>query len=224
MTVRGTPVARQSVARSVGRERAREVEARADDGRAGHRRGGRERGDHARDVLVGHRRGDERDRARLDERPEVVERGRQGGRAGRVMGAVEQHVPVPGPEQLQAARPDGIGISAAARVVGDGRDARRLERIERRVGDGRVGGLVPAAQSDPRPAEAWQLDVDAVAVPADGVGAGSTSVSGTAIRRARRRMTARPSPRAPVTARSPRSMIAAFSRAIFVIVSPSRSM
>ena len=55
-------------------------------------------------------------------------------------------------------------------------------------------------------------------------GAGSTIVRGAPIRRARLRMTASPSPRAPVTARSPRSMIAAFSRAIAVTVSPSRSM
>ena len=55
-------------------------------------------------------------------------------------------------------------------------------------------------------------------------GAGPTSVSGTPRRRARRRTTASPSPSAPVTARSPRSMIAAFSRAILAIVSPSRSM
>ena len=55
-------------------------------------------------------------------------------------------------------------------------------------------------------------------------GAGRTSVKGTPRRRARRRTTASPSPSAPVTARSPRSMIAAFSRAILAIVSPSRSM
>ena len=50
------------------------------------------------------------------------------------------------------------------------------------------------------------------------MGAGSTTVSGTPIRRARRRTTASASPVAPVTARSPRSMIAAFSRAISGIV------
>ena len=54
--------------------------------------------------------------------------------------------------------------------------------------------------------------------------AGSTTVSGTAIRRARRPMIASASPVAPVTARSPRSMIAAFSRAMAAIVGPSRSM
>ena len=55
-------------------------------------------------------------------------------------------------------------------------------------------------------------------------GAPATSVNGTPSRRARRRTTTSPSPSAPVTARSPRSMIAAFSRAIAVTVLPRRSV
>ena len=108
----------------------------------------------------------------------------------------------------------------ARRCRGRGpRDPGRVERIEQRVGDGDVGRLVATAQTDPRSPETGQLDVDPVAIPAEQLAPASTSVNGTPSRRARRRITASPSPRAPVTARSPRSMIAAFSRAIAVIVS-----
>ena len=44
------------------------------------------------DVLVGHRPVDERERPALEERPQIVERHGQGGRAGGVVGAVEEHV------------------------------------------------------------------------------------------------------------------------------------
>ncbi len=47
------------------------------------------------------------------------------------------------------------------------------------------------------------------------IGGGSTTVNGTFSRAARRRTIASASPEAPVTARSPRSMIAAFSRAMW---------
>ena len=56
------------------------------------------------------------------------------------------------------------------------------------------------------------------------IGAGSTIVSGTPSRADRRRTTASASPAAPVTATSPRPMIAAFSRAIAVTVVPRRSV
>ena len=160
----------------------------------------------------------------VEERPEVVERDGQGGGAGRVVRTVEQHVAVADPQQLQPARPDGIRIAAPPRLVGDRRDPGRLERIERRIGDRHVRRLVAPAQADPGPSRAVAARPRSRRGPSRASGAGATSVSGTPTRRARRRMTARPSPLAPVTARSPRSMIAAFSRAILAIVSPSRSM
>ena len=51
-----------------------------------------------------------------------------------------------------------------------------------------------------------------------------TSSSGTAKRAARRLIAARPAPLAPVTARSPRLMMAAFSKPMRASVLPSRSM
>ena len=112
-TARGTPVARQSVGKVRRREGARAFEGGADDGRSRERVRTGERGDDARDVLVGHRRGDERDRAGRQVRPEVVEGGREGGRPGRVVGTVEQHVPAAGRDQLETARPDGASRSRA---------------------------------------------------------------------------------------------------------------
>ena len=55
-------------------------------------------------------------------------------------------------------------------------------------------------------------------------GAGDATASGTSSRPQRRRMIASASPVAPVTARSPRMTMAAFSRAIAVTVGPSHSI
>ena len=144
-----------------------DVEARADDGRTGQRLGRGERRDDAVDVLVRHRRGHEGDRPAVEERPQVVERDGQGGGAGRVVGAVEEHVAVADAQQLEPARPDRGRVAAPPGVGRDGRDAGRLERVERRIGDRRVGRLVPSAQADPGRPEARQVDLDPVAVPAE---------------------------------------------------------
>ena len=98
---------------------------------------------------------------------EVVEGDRQCGGAGGVVGAVEQHVAAIQPEELEAPGPDGGRV---ADPPGDGRcagDPCCVERIEQRIGDGRVRRLVPAAQSDPRRPQPGQVDVDAVAIPAE---------------------------------------------------------
>ena len=66
-------------------------------------------------VLVGHRCGHQRDRTVRQVRAEVVERGRQGGRPGRVVGPVQEDVASRLPDELEAAGPDGAGVPAPAR-------------------------------------------------------------------------------------------------------------
>ena len=99
-----------------------------------------------------------------------------------------------------------------------------LERVEDGVGDRDVGGLVPAAEPDPRPPEARAARRRCRRGPSR---AAAPARRPSAARRAAAPVAGRPpapSPVAPVTARSPRSMIAAFSRAIAATVGPSRSM
>ena len=126
--------------------------------REGRRRG--EGGDDAVDVLVGHRRRHERDAdPRVEERPEVVEGGGEGRGAGRVVGAVEEHVATAGGQQLQPARPGRRRRSRRRRAASSTRAMPGgRERVEDRVGDGDVRRLVPAAQADAGPPEPRQLD------------------------------------------------------------------
>ena len=71
-------------------------------------------------------------------------------------------------EQLEPAGPDRARRSRDRRAASvDRRDPGRLERVEQRVGDRHVGGLVAAAQPDAGRPERRQLDVDAVAIPAE---------------------------------------------------------
>ena len=153
-------------------------------------------------------------------RPEVVERAGEGRGTRRVVGPVEQDVAAVGPRS-SSSRPGQRAPAyparrAAASVV---RDPGRLQRVEQRVGDGDVGGLVPAAQPDPRRARAAAARRRSRRGPSRGAAPAATSVSGTPSRaRAAPDRPRAPSPRAPVTARSPRLMIAAFSRAIAAIV------
>ena len=149
-----------------------------------------------------------------EERPEVVEGRREGRGAGRVVGAVEQDLATADVEQLEPARPARRRVAAAPGVVADRGDAGGLERVEERVGDGDVRGLVPAAQADPGPAEPRQLDLDPVAVPAEerrrrDLGQRDAQPPRPAPDDGERLAASRRSPRG-----RPRSMIAAFSRAI----------
>ena len=199
------------------------------------RRAGRDRGDDRRHVLVGHGRPDEHRRTRRsgvaarEVRAEVVERPREGRGAVRVVGAVEEHLAPPpagcvGLDQLEPAGPACRRVPLPPRGVRD-------------AGDARPPRARPAARPRPR---RWRPGGARGARPRSGpsrgsatrcrsrvqsrTGGGSTTVSGTRRRAARRRITARASPVAPVTATSPRSMIAAFSRAIAVTVGPRRSV
>ena len=128
-------------------------------------------------------------------------------------------------EQLEPARPAPRSRSPRRRASASARrDPGRLERVEERVGDRDVGRLVAAAQPDPRRARAAAARRSSPSRSQPSSGAGSTSVSGAPIRARPPADDASASPVAPVTARSPRSMIAAFSRAIAAIVGPSRSV
>ena len=115
---------------------------------------------------------------------------------GRVVGAVEQDVDAVAGQQLQPARPAARSRSRPGARSRHVRDPGLGQRVEQGVGDRRVRGLVPPAQADRGPAEPRQLDLDAVARHPD-ASAGSTTVSGTPIRVARRRMIASASPVAP---------------------------
>ena len=214
---RSAPAARQRAASSAaGSARGRSgrlvatTRGRAHDGRRGERR------DDPVDVLVGHR----APRAASPARPRGAAAGRRAPRPG------PRHRPGCGPrragrrrrrvgQQLQPAGPARARRSPRRRASSSARgDAGRLERVEQRVGDrrrwppgggraarpgsGRAAAARPRCRPGPRPSS----------------GAGSTTRSGTSSRRARRRMMASASPVAPVTARSPRSMMAAFSRAM----------
>ena len=83
------------------------------------------------------------------------------------MGPVQQHLPARDIEQLQAPRPANRRVSGPPRLVPDSGDPRRLERVERRVGDRRVRRLVASPQADPDPSQPPELDVDPVTVQAE---------------------------------------------------------
>ena len=108
--------------------------------------------------------------------------------------------------------------------AGDRREPRRLERVQQRVGDGDVRGLVPAragpTSTAPRPGSSTRR----ASRSQPRIGAGLATASGTPSRAQRRRMIASASPAAPVTARSPRFTIRTFSRAMAAIVGPSWPM
>ena len=147
-------------------------------------------------------------------------------RAGRVVGAVEQ--------DLVARRPRGArGGPATSRSRSRGGGRRRRPSAMPAAASASSTASATAAFSawcrprseirvGPRPP---QLDVDARRDPSRGPAAAATSTSGApdaprpAADDRERRRRSRPSPR-----RSPRSMIAAFSRAIAGIVSPSQAM
>ena len=100
-------------------------------------------------------------------RAQVVEGLGEGRGAGRVVRPVEQDLVAVHGQQLEAPGPRRARIPGApARGVGR-RDPGVVERVEQRVGDGDVRGLVPAAQPDPHRPEPRQLDGQAVAVPAE---------------------------------------------------------
>ena len=113
----------------------------------------------------GHRR-----RARLGAaeqvRAQVVEGGGEGRRAGGIVCAVEQDLAAEDVEELEPAGPRRARIASATGRGAHRSDARRGELVEQGVGDGRVLGLVPAAERDSRRTEGRELDVDAIAVPA----------------------------------------------------------
>jgi hypothetical protein len=81
--------------------------------------------------------------------------------------AVEEHVAIADTEQLQPSRPRGGRIAAAARGIVRRGDPGLRERVQQRVSDGDVRGLVAAAKSDPRPPEPRQRHVDPVPIPAE---------------------------------------------------------
>ena len=102
-------------------------------------------------------------------------------------------------EQLQAPRP---ARPPRTRAVGRHRrrpgDAAPVERVEQRVGDRDVGGLVPTAQADVRAvAEARQVDLDPRRGPSRAIGGWLDLASGTPSRRARRRTMRSPLHRSP---------------------------
>jgi hypothetical protein len=123
-----------------------------------------QRRDDSGDVLVGHRRRQQRQAAGAEERPELVERGGQRSRAGGVVRPVEEHVPAIDVDELEPARPSGVGVAVPAGGVRDVGDPRGREGVEEGVGDRDVGRLVATAQPDPRPPEAGQLDEQPVAI------------------------------------------------------------
>jgi hypothetical protein len=110
------------------------------------------------------------------------------------VGAVEEDVAAADRQQLEPARPAGAGEAGPTGRRWTAGDAGALERIEDLIGNRRIGALMAPAEPDPGPSEPG------------------------------RRTIVRASPDAPVTARSPRLMMAAFSRAIAATVGPSRSM
>ena len=159
--------ARPQAGELVGRQPPRAADRRRHDPRVAQRRRAGQRVDHPGDVLVGHRGGQEREPAPAEERPELVERRGEGGRTGGIVGAVEQHVPTPDREELEPARPAGVGVSAPPGRRGNLGDAGRFESVEDRVRDSNIGGLVPASQPDPGSAEPRQIDDQPVTVDRD---------------------------------------------------------
>ena len=95
------------------------------------------------------------------------------------MRAVEQHVAARHVDELQAAGPDAPSRSRAAvppaSAVGSPACA---QRIEQRLGDRRVRGLVPPAKPDAHGPEARQVDEQPVAIDRRGSAARPTSASG----------------------------------------------
>ncbi len=110
------------------------------------------------------------------------------------------------PGQRTAARPRRTAASSTETMPATSRARSDGQR------HGRVGGLVAAEQAHAQVRQPRRLHDQAVEVHARHRRAVVTSSSGTSKRAARRRMTARPAPLAPVTARSPRLMMAAFSQ------------
>ena len=83
------------------------------------------------------------------------------------MGTVQEHIPIPDPQQFETARPDRAGVPGPPVGVGDRGDPGRLERVEGRIRDRRIGRLMASAKAHPGPSQAWQVDLDRVAVPAE---------------------------------------------------------
>ncbi len=96
----------------------------------------------------------------------VLERRGEGGGPGRIVGAIEQDLPALDLEQLQSTGPDRRCVPGPTGVRSDAGDPGRFEGIEQGIGDGHVGGLVPAPQAHPGASEARQFDLDAVPIPA----------------------------------------------------------
>ena len=195
-------------------EGPRHVELSRHDPRLPQRARDSQRPDHPVDILVGHRRGDEGRPAGCEKRPKIVERGRQGRRPGRVVGPVEQDVAAFDREQLQPTGPASRRVTLPTGRNRDVGDARFLEGVEESVGDRDVGRLVPPAKADLGPAQPRQLHLDAVTRQPDDrwrLDDGQRHLQpcrpppNDRERFARRRRSRR---------RSPRSMIAAFSRAM----------
>ena len=166
---------------------------RRHDGRAGQRLDRAERGDDAVDILVGHHRHHQRDRA-----------GRRNGRRSSsacASAAAPAGLCAPSSstsraiaaQELEPARPVAARVAAPAGLVRHGRDPGLGERIERRVRNRRVRRLMASAQPDRGRPQPRQVDVS-VSRSQPSTGAGATSVSGAPTRRARRRMTASASP------------------------------
>ena len=130
-------------------------------------------------------------------RPEIVEGLGERRSSGGVVGSVEQDVVTVDRQQFEATRPHGRGIPAAPGIVRRGGDASGLERIEDRIGDRDVRGLVPPRSPTRTTPSRGSSTLRPVSIPA-AEGRGRTSVSGTPTRRARRRMIVNASSSAPV--------------------------
>ena len=202
---------------------------------AGDRRRG-ERSQDAGDVLVGHRRQDERDGRRiglvaaLERRPEIVER------PARAAAPAGLWAPSSRTSRTEPSAVPEVVSSSSSRP---GQRAPAKPRRRASAGTEAIPAASSASSTAPATAAfaAWcrprnpirvsPRPLSATTIPSRSqprTRGEATSVSGTPSRRARRWITPSASPVAPVTARSPRSMIAAFSRAIAVTVAPSRSV
>ena len=149
--------------------RPRHRPARAHDRRVGHCPRRRQGADDAVDVLVGHRCRHQRDRTVRQVRAEVVERGRQGRRPGRVVGPVQEDV-ASRSTVMSSRRPGQTALAypAPARRRRRCRDPGRLEGVEesrRRSRRWRPGGD-HGDSTRVRP-EAGQLDLDPIPIPAE---------------------------------------------------------
>ena len=207
------------------------VDLGADDPGIGQRRARGQGAHDAGHILVGHRPDDERERRRLglaaagQERTEVVEGPGQDRGTGRVVGTVEEDL-VARRRSISSSRPG----QRASRSPAGGHPGSTVA-IPASARASRIASATATLAAWCRPRsptrvspEAGQLDLDPVTVEAEEWRPAAPAGAG---RRPARPAAGSPPGRrrdAPVTARSPRMMIAAFSRAIALTVEPSRSM